>query len=102
MLGNLPAAHLHGVLSWLSTHPNSDERIKSVQQFLDEAAPRKYSPIDFRLEELRELPGNGQNEEPKDAEEAGNNDDTKVANDRPSGKVPNIETDVEDEARSQD
>ena len=102
MLGNLPAAHLHGVLSWLSTHQNSDERIKSVQQFLDEAAPRKYSPIDFRLEELRELPGNGQNEEPKDAEEAGNNDDTKVANDRPSGKVPNIETDVEDEARSQD
>ena len=55
MLGRLPDAHLPGALSWLATHPNSDERIRSVSQFLDDAEPRGYSQLDIRLDELRGL-----------------------------------------------
>tara|TARA_R110002072_G_scaffold173600_2_gene328411 strand:- start:204263 stop:205525 length:1263 start_codon:yes stop_codon:yes gene_type:complete len=101
MLGNLPDAHLHGALSWLSTHPNSDERIKSVQQFLDDAAPRKYSPVDFRLEELRELLGEDQSEEPKDVEATDDNGDNNVTIDQTSVNVLDPETDAEDEVELQ-
>ncbi|NQV25139.1 MAG: M48 family metallopeptidase [Rhodopirellula sp.] len=55
MLGSLPDAHLPGALSWLSTHPNSDERIQSVKQFLKDATPREYSELDVRLEKLQDL-----------------------------------------------
>lgn len=65
MLHHLPAAHLPGALSWMSTHPDSTERIQSVQQFLDDAEPRHYSQFDVRLEKIRaafeELPGEQNN-----------------------------------------
>jgi beta-barrel assembly-enhancing protease len=64
MLGNLPDAHLPGALSWLATHPNSKERIRFVQQFLDEAGPRDYSQLDVRLEELQGLLDDAQDEKP--------------------------------------
>lgn len=53
MLDNLPDGHLPGALSWLATHPDSDERMNSVQQFLDEAEARDYSQFDVQLEEIR-------------------------------------------------
>lgn len=53
MLDHLPDAHLPGALSWLSTHPDSGERIEAVQQFLDDAEPRHYSQFDVRLEKIR-------------------------------------------------
>ena len=63
MLRSLPDAHLPDALSWLDTHPNSDERIKSVQQFLDDAAPRDYSLLDVRLEEIQNALDEAQNQE---------------------------------------
>lgn len=65
MLGNLPDAHLPGALSWLSTHPNSEERIHSVRQFLADAAPRDYSQLGVRLEEIRNALDEAQNKAPQ-------------------------------------
>jgi beta-barrel assembly-enhancing protease len=90
MLGNLPDAHIPGALSWLSTHPNSEERIRSVRQFLDEAGPRDYSPFDFRLEVLRKILDDAQAEADLNAEQ----NDEKAADDQPANEVP---TPVEDQ-----
>ena len=98
MLDNLPDAHLHGALSWLSTHPNSDERIRSVQRFLDEAGPRDYSQLDFRLEELRGLLDDVQAEPPMDIEQ----DEDDVENDQLPDEAPKLETDVEEEVNLKD
>ena len=98
MLGALPEAHLHGALSWLSTHPNSDERIKSVQQFLDEAEPRDYSQLDFRLEELRGLLDETQAEQPIDNEPGDDN----IENDQLPAESPKPEADAEEEVESKD
>lgn len=98
MLDNLPDAHLHGALSWLSTHPNSDERIRSVQRFLDEAGPRDYSQVDFRLEELRGMLDAAQAEPPMDIGQ----DDDNIENDQLPDESPNPETDDEEEVNSTD
>jgi beta-barrel assembly-enhancing protease len=90
MLGNLPDAHIPGALSWLSTHPNSEERIRSVRQFLDEAGPRDYSPFDFRLEVLRKILDDAQAEADLNAEQ----NDEKAADDQPTDEPP---TPVEDQ-----
>ncbi|MFT5326514.1 MAG: Zn-dependent protease with chaperone function [Planctomycetaceae bacterium] len=98
MLDNLPDVHLHGALSWLSTHPNSDERIRSVQQFLDEAEPRDYSQLDFRLEELRGLLDETQAEQPIDDEPGDDN----IENIQLPDDSPKPETDAEEEVESKD
>ncbi|MFT4557462.1 MAG: Zn-dependent protease with chaperone function [Planctomycetaceae bacterium] len=98
MLDNLPDAHLHGALSWLSTHPNSDERIRSVQQFLDEAEPRDYSQLDFRLEELRGLLDETPAEQPIDDEPGDDN----IENIQLPDDSPKPETDAEEEVESKD
>lgn len=72
MLENLPGAHLPGALSWLATHPNTDDRIKSVQQFLDQAEVREYSPLDVRLVEIQQAL-NIQLDAPVDGEVRNNN-----------------------------
>lgn len=102
MLENLPNSHLHGALSWLSTHPDSDERIRTVQQFLDEAEPREYSQLDFRLEELRGLLDDTQSEEPKDAEPKDAELGDKLENDQPSDEVPKPDADAKEKTASQD
>lgn len=98
MLDSLPDAHLHGAISWLSTHPNSDERIKSVQQFLDEAEPREYSQLDFRLEELRRILDDAQAEVVLNAER----NDEEAANDQPEDDSPDEETEQRDGIKSKD
>lgn len=98
MLDSLPDAHLHGAFSWLSTHPNSDERIKSVQQFLDEAEPREYSQLDFRLEELRQILDDAQAEVVLNAER----NDEEAANDPPEEDSPDSETEQRDGIKSND
>ncbi len=98
MLDSLPDAHLHGALSWLSTHPNSDERIKAVQQFLDEAEPRDYSQLDFRLEELRRILDDAQTEVVLNAER----NDEEAANDQPADHSSDEETDQRDGIKSED
>jgi beta-barrel assembly-enhancing protease len=98
MLDSLPDAHLHGALSWLSTHPNSDERIKAVQQFLDEAEPRDYSQLDIRLEELRRILDDAQAEVVLNAER----NDEEAANDQPADDSPDEEPDQRDGIKSED
>ena len=98
MLDSLPNAHLHGALSWLSTHPNSAERIKAVQQFLDEADPRDYSQLDFRLEELRRILDDAQAEVVLNAEQ----NDEEAANDQPADDSSDDETDQRDAINSED
>lgn len=98
MLDSLPNAHLHGALSWLSTHPNSAERIKAVQQFLDEAEPRDYSQLDFRLEELRRILDDAQAEVVLNAEQ----NDEEAANDQPADDSSDDETDQRDAINSED
>ncbi len=107
MLDSLPNAHLHGPLSWLSTHPNSNERINSVQQFLDETESRDYSQLDFRLEELRTILDNTQtdvvlNSERNDKETANDptaNDPT--AND-PTANDPTVDDSTDEETDKRD
>ena len=98
MLDSLPDAHLHGALSWLSTHPNSDERIKPVQQFLDEAEPRDYSQLDFRLDELRRMLDDAQADVVLNAER----NDEEAANDQPADDSPDEKTDQLDAIKSED
>ena len=98
MLDSLPDAHLHGALSWLSTHPNSDERIKSVQQFLDEVEPREYSQLGFRLEELRQILDDAQAEVVLNAER----NDEEAVNDPPENDSPDEETEQRDGIKSKD
>lgn len=98
MLDSLPDAHLHGALSWLSTHPNSDKRIKAVQQFLDEAEPRDYSQLDFRLEELRQILDDAQAEVVLNAER----NDEEAANDQPADDASDEETEQRDDIKSND
>ncbi|MGZ0170135.1 MAG: M48 family metallopeptidase [Planctomycetales bacterium] len=98
MLGSLPDAHLHGALSWLSTHPNSGERIKSVQQFLDESEPRDYSQLDFRLDELRRILDDAQAEVILNAER----NDEEAANDQAADDSPKLETDKSNDVTSDD
>ena len=98
MLDSLPEAHLHGALSWLSTHPNSNERIKSVQQFLDEAEPRDYSQLGFRLEELRTTLDGAQAQVVLNAER----NDEQADNDQPADDSPNEKADTRDDIPSKD
>jgi Zn-dependent protease with chaperone function len=98
MLDSLPDAHLHGALSWLSTHPNSGERIKSVQQFLDEAEPRDYSQLDFRLDELRRILDDAQAEVVLNAER----NDEEAAGDQPVDEVSTPVEDQQNEIATQD
>lgn len=53
MFQNLPEQDLPDALNWLSTHPDSDDRIDRVRAQVDELPPREYSPLDFTLEELQ-------------------------------------------------
>jgi Zn-dependent protease with chaperone function len=98
MLNSLPDAHLHGALSWLSTHPNSDERIKSVQQFLDEAELRDYSQLDFRLDELRRILDDAQAEVVLNAER----NDEEAAGDDAADDLQNLETDESTDIGTED
>ena len=92
MLDSLPNAHLHGPLSWLSTHPNSNERINSVQQFLDETESRDYSQLEFRLEELRTILDNTQTDVVLNSER----NDKETANDPPVDDSPVDDSPVDD------
>ena len=76
MLNALPDAHLPGALSWLSTHPDSEQRIKEVKRFLGEAEPREYSQLDIRLEELREMLKEIAVDDESDVEEENAEDDS--------------------------
>lgn len=98
MLDSLPEAHLHGALSWLSSHPNSNERIKSVQQFLDEAEPRDYSQLGSRLEELRTILDGAQAEVVLNAER----NDEMADNDQPADDSPDENADTRDDIPSED
>jgi len=73
MLENLPDGHLPEALSWLATHPDSDQRIKSVEQFLDQVPPREYSPVGARLDDIRKSLDGRQPVEPVDGEKSDNN-----------------------------
>jgi Zn-dependent protease with chaperone function len=53
MFKNLPGQDLPEALDWLSTHPDSEERVSSVRGLLDELPDQAYSPLDFTLEELQ-------------------------------------------------
>jgi beta-barrel assembly-enhancing protease len=53
MLNNLPDSGLPHALSWLSTHPDSEERAATVQELLDGLPPREYGPIDTQLIDIQ-------------------------------------------------
>ncbi|MDA0282804.1 MAG: M48 family metallopeptidase [Planctomycetota bacterium] len=55
MLDNLPDSGIPDALSWLSTHPDSEDRAATVQGLVDGLPPREYSRVETGLIELREM-----------------------------------------------
>lgn len=53
MFENLPEQDLPDALNWLSTHPDSHDRIDRIRALVADLSAREYSPLDFTLEELQ-------------------------------------------------
>lgn len=53
MFQNLPEQDLPDALDWLSTHPDSAERIRMIRKLLAELPKQEYSPLEFTLDQLQ-------------------------------------------------